>query len=237
MYQCTARAITSPGKAWWEKALVERDVKRRPHTLQRQHCPPSRVCPSLRIRSLPHRMHFMASAFSSSCADYLHHPHRIVYAAMRTLSPPRGPGNLNFPQPQLEVAAERRSGIKGPKDLRSPCVWFSVLVTSRLPHLVADLDAQVSSVCSGVALVGVCGWRDRKGPYTAVTNPIKLTAMAVRLARYFVTVLAIPGTCSHPGVRRRLHRRATRRCIPGTHCARSTLAPLGVEPARRASTI
>jgi hypothetical protein len=96
----TARAITSPGKAWWEKALVERDVKRRPHTLQRQHCPPSRVCPSLRIRSLPHRMHFMASAFSSSCADYLHHPHRIVYAAMRTLSPPRGPATQNPSQPQ-----------------------------------------------------------------------------------------------------------------------------------------
>src|SRR3712207_6404571 len=63
MYQRTARAITSSGKAWSEKALVERTVKRRPHTLHRQRWPPNRVDPSFRVRSFPHPIHVIASPF------------------------------------------------------------------------------------------------------------------------------------------------------------------------------
>ncbi len=46
-----AKAMTSSGKPPCEKALVERAVKRRLQALQRQRCPPSRVCPSRRARS------------------------------------------------------------------------------------------------------------------------------------------------------------------------------------------
>ena len=47
------RAITSSGKPWLVKALVERAVKRRPQAVHRHRCPPSRVCPSRRVVSLP----------------------------------------------------------------------------------------------------------------------------------------------------------------------------------------
>jgi hypothetical protein len=58
-----ARAMTSSGKPWREKALVERAVKRRPQSLHRQRWPPKRVSPSFRVRSLPHRIHVIASPF------------------------------------------------------------------------------------------------------------------------------------------------------------------------------
>ncbi len=58
--------MASSGKAWCEKALVERAVTRRLQSVQRQRWPPRRVCPSLRVRSLLHRMHRMTSAFSAS---------------------------------------------------------------------------------------------------------------------------------------------------------------------------
>ncbi len=47
-------------------------------------------------------------------------------------SPPRGPESRNFPQPQPEVAAERSSGIKGPKDLRSPCAGTSAAYNGKV---------------------------------------------------------------------------------------------------------
>ena len=50
-----------------EKALVERAdalwAKRRPQSSHRQRWPPKRVSPSFRVRSLPHRIHVIASPF------------------------------------------------------------------------------------------------------------------------------------------------------------------------------
>ena len=51
----------------WAKALVDRAVHRRQHTLQRQRWPPSRVCPSCRVRALAHRTHCRLSLSSTIC--------------------------------------------------------------------------------------------------------------------------------------------------------------------------
>ena len=114
-YQRTTRAMTSSGKPCCEKALVDRAVKRRPQSLQRHRCGPSRVCPSLRVRLRPHRMHCMITLSSTICGDRCT-AHSVAtkprFAAYSAIVWPVSIASPSFQARRLGAYAWNRSGSR-----------------------------------------------------------------------------------------------------------------------------